>query len=155
MPAPDDLDDIRLLIELLDQEDLLEIEVEADGKRVLVRSDAAVAAELSAAAGPPLEIAAPSAPAEDEAEPEAEAIPENWVAIASPMAGVFYRAPSPDAPPYVNEGDMVEEGDVVALVEAMKVFNPIVSEVGGTVVRILVENEAQVEAEDVLFYVEQ
>jgi acetyl-CoA carboxylase biotin carboxyl carrier protein len=154
MAAPDELDDIRLLIELLDQEDLLEIEVEADGRRVLVRSDAAVTADLRAAAAeePPLDIAAPAP--EIEPTPEEEPIPENWVAVRSPMAGVFYRAAAPDAPPYVTEGDAVEEGDVLALVEAMKVFNPIVAELVGKVARIVAKNEEQVEAEAVLFLIE-
>ncbi|MFQ5808564.1 MAG: acetyl-CoA carboxylase biotin carboxyl carrier protein [Armatimonadota bacterium] len=164
MAASDDLDDIKLLIELLDQEGLLEIEVEADGRRVLVRSDAAVAADLSGApavaAGPALEAVAP--PQETEAAEdaegalaEAEVVPENWTPITSPMAGVFYRASSPDAPAYVNEGDEVEAGDVLALVEAMKVFNPIVTEVAGRIARVVPENQAQIEAEQVLFYVEQ
>ena len=156
MAASDDLDDIKLLIELLDQEDLLEIEVEADGRRVLLRSDAAVAADLAgapAAAAVAMDATAPAPEAEPE--PEAEAVPEDWVAIRSPMAGAFYRAPSPDASPYVNEGDVVEEGDVLALVEAMKVFNPIVTEVAGTIARIVPENEAVIQAEDVLFYIER
>ncbi len=154
MAAPDELDDIRLLIELLDQENLLEVEVEADGRRILVRSDAAVTAELQAAtaAGLPLELAAPAP--EVEPTPEEEPVPENWVALRSPMAGVFYRAPTPDAPSYVTEGDGIEEGDVLALIEAMKVFNPIVAEMSGTVARIVAENEEQVEAEAVLFLIE-
>ena len=155
MAASDDLDDIRLLIELLDQEDLLEIELEVDGRRVLVRSDTAVAAELS---GAPAAAALPPAPMPPapvgEPVPEAEVIPEHWLAIRSPMAGVFYRAPSPDAQPYVNEGDEVEPGDVLGLVEAMKVFNPIVAEVAGKVTRIVPGNEAPVEAEDALFFIE-
>ena len=155
MAASDDLDDIQLLIELLEQEGLLEIEVESDGTRVVVRSDAAVAADLSGA--PPMAVLPPepaSPSPEAEPVPEAEVVPEDWVAIRSPMAGVFYRSPSPDAPVYVNEGDVVEEGDVLALVEAMKVFNPIVTEVAGKVVRIVPENEAQVEAEDPLLFLE-
>ncbi|MGD8237914.1 MAG: acetyl-CoA carboxylase, biotin carboxyl carrier protein [Armatimonadota bacterium] len=162
MAASDDLDDIKLLIELLDQEGLLEIEVEADGRRVLVRSDAAVAADVSGApavpAGPALEVVAPpqeTGAAEDAEGTAAEAVPENWTPITSPMAGVFYRASSPDALAYVNEGDAVEAGDVLALVEAMKVFNPIVAEVGGRIARVVPENEAQIEAEEVLFYIEQ
>lgn len=70
---------------------------------------------------------------------------EGLVAITSPMVGTFYRASSPDSPPYVEEGDEIEKGKVVCIIEAMKLFNEIESEVSGTVVKILVENGSPVE----------
>lgn len=66
--------------------------------------------------------------------------------IVSPLPGTFYRSPAPDQPPYKSEGDTVEAGDVVGLVEVMKSFNEVRAEAGGTIVRFLVENEEPVMA---------
>jgi biotin carboxyl carrier protein len=71
------------------------------------------------------------------------------------MVGVFYRAPSPDAEPYVEDGDFVEEGDVVGIIEAMKVFNEITADVCGRIVRCVAENEQDVKVDSVLFLVER
>jgi acetyl-CoA carboxylase biotin carboxyl carrier protein len=88
-------------------------------------------------------------------EPRAEeAIPELGVKISSPMVGTFYRAPSPDAKPYVEVGAVVEKGDVVCIIEAMKMMNEIQAEVRGRVSRILVENGQPVEYEQPLFLLE-
>ena len=67
------------------------------------------------------------------------------VAITSPMVGTFYRSPSPDSPPFIQEGDTIKTGQVVCIVEAMKLFNEIESEVGGKIVKILAENGKPVE----------
>ncbi|OGF22826.1 MAG: acetyl-CoA carboxylase, biotin carboxyl carrier protein, partial [Candidatus Eisenbacteria bacterium RBG_19FT_COMBO_70_11] len=79
---------------------------------------------------------------------------ERHVAITSPMVGTFYRAPAPDADPYVEVGDMVEVGQTVCIVEAMKLMNEIESETRGRVARILVENQQPVEFGQKLFLVE-
>lgn len=76
------------------------------------------------------------------------------VPIESPMVGTYYEAPSPDSPPYVRQGDRVSKGQVVCIVEAMKLLNEIESEVSGTVVRVAVENAQAVEFGQVLFMVE-
>jgi acetyl-CoA carboxylase biotin carboxyl carrier protein len=70
------------------------------------------------------------------------------------MVGTFYRAPSPDASPYVNEGDVIKEGQVLCIIEAMKLMNEIESKVAGRVVKILVENSQPVEYGQPLFLVE-
>jgi biotin carboxyl carrier protein len=70
---------------------------------------------------------------------------EGVVAITSPMVGTFYRSPSPDSPPFVQAGDTIKTGQVVCIVEAMKLFNEIESEVGGKIVKILAENGKPVE----------
>ncbi|MFQ6130709.1 MAG: acetyl-CoA carboxylase biotin carboxyl carrier protein [Armatimonadota bacterium] len=147
-----ELDDVRKLIELFEEERLLELEVEEEGLRVLLRSDEAVAGEARTQAAAPL---APPAPhAEAPAPRRAEPLPENWVPILSPMVGIFYRSPSPESPPYVEEGSIVEEGEVVGIIEAMKVFNEIVAEVAGKIVRVVAQNEQEVKVDDVLFLVE-
>jgi acetyl-CoA carboxylase biotin carboxyl carrier protein len=74
--------------------------------------------------------------------------------IKCPMVGTFYRSPSPDKPPYIKVGDTVSVGQVVCMVEAMKLFNEIESEVSGTVVKIMLEDAAPVEYDQVLFLIE-
>ncbi|MCK5597851.1 MAG: acetyl-CoA carboxylase biotin carboxyl carrier protein, partial [Candidatus Eisenbacteria sp.] len=76
------------------------------------------------------------------------------VPIESPMVGTYYEAPSPDSPPYVRQGDRVSKGQVVCIVEAMKLLNEIESEVSGTIVRVAVENAQAVEFGQALFMVE-
>jgi acetyl-CoA carboxylase biotin carboxyl carrier protein len=78
----------------------------------------------------------------------------NLVEVTSPMVGTFYRAPSPDAPPYVEVGSRVAEGNVLCIIEAMKLMNELESEVAGTIAKILVENAEPVEYGQVLFLVD-
>lgn len=78
----------------------------------------------------------------------------NWVVVKSPIVGTFYRSSSPEKPPYAKVGDTIEVGSVVCIVEAMKLFNEIESEVSGTIVKVLVENASPVEYDQELFYVD-
>jgi len=134
-------DDLSWLLEILESEDLLELEVEEGDWRVRV-------SRASPAAGGGAERA--GAAAAGVAGPD---LPSDVVPVLSPMAGVFYRAPSPESPPYVEPGSQVERGDVVGLIEAMKIFNEDESPVSGRVVKILVENQASVQADQVLLLV--
>lgn len=77
-----------------------------------------------------------------------------YVAVKSPIVGTFYRSPSPDKPPYLKVGDRIEKGDVVCIVEAMKLFNEIESEISGTVVKVVTEDAQPVEYDQVLFLVD-
>lgn len=79
----------------------------------------------------------------------------NLLTIKSPMIGTFYRTPNPDAPNFVNIGDDIKEGQIVCIIEAMKLFNEIESDFGGRIVKILVENATPVEYDQPLFLVEQ
>lgn len=79
---------------------------------------------------------------------------ENYLEVKSPMVGTFYRSPSPDKPSYIKPGQQIEVGDVVCIVEAMKLFNEIESEVSGRIVDILVEDASPVEYDQVLFRVD-
>ncbi|MCX7760321.1 MAG: acetyl-CoA carboxylase biotin carboxyl carrier protein [Hydrogenothermaceae bacterium] len=81
-------------------------------------------------------------------------IEKNYHVIKSPLVGTFYRAPSPGAPPFVEEGDMVSKGQVLCIIEALKVMNEIESDVDGKIVKILVENGQPVEYGQELFYIE-
>jgi acetyl-CoA carboxylase biotin carboxyl carrier protein len=144
MPIQDD--DIRWLLALAESENLAEIEVRTGDGQVLVRRRDVVATAVA------------SAQAADGALPEAAAIeatlPENVVPLVAPMSGVFYRAASPDSPPYVEVGQPVEPGETVGLIEAMKLFNDVTVEVSGTVLQVLAQNEEQVEAGAPLMYIE-
>lgn len=97
-----------------------------------------------------------TAPAQGSAaeKPRQESAPSNTVTIKSPMIGTFYRRPSPDKPIFVEEGDEVSPGQVVCIIEAMKLFNEIESEVKGKIVKILVEDSSPVEYDQPLFLVE-
>lgn len=90
----------------------------------------------------------------DKPAPVAEKAADNLITIKSPMIGTFYRSSSPDKPSFVNVGDEIAAGSVVCIVEAMKLFNEIESEIGGRIVKVLVENAAPVEYDQPLFLVE-
>ncbi len=135
-------DDVRWLLELLEEEDLEEIEVEQGEMRIRVRAASALGPQPAPAAVVPGPEEAP--------QPEAHA----GVPVLAPMAGIFYRRPSPDAEPFVEQGDRVEAGDVVALIEVMKLFNEITAPVSGIISKVAVDNEERVEADQPLMYIQ-
>ena len=134
-------------MELAVRHGLAEIEVEQEGLRIrVVREHAPAAgsahrADTSGAASQPL-------PA------EAAAVPSHLVTVEAPMVGTFYRAPAPDAAPFVSEGDVVKEGQVLCIIEAMKLMNEIEAKAAGRIAKILVENAQPVEYGQPLFLVE-
>jgi acetyl-CoA carboxylase biotin carboxyl carrier protein len=131
---------VDLLAPAFEEAGLDELELEVGELRVrLARPVAAVAAvaPASAAASPPVPAAAP-APA-DGLTPFGEPSP-GMRFVSAPLTGVWYPAPSPGARPYVNEGDEINSGQVIGLIEAMKLFNEIKADASGTVRRVLVEN---------------
>ena len=103
---------------------------------------------------------APSVPTETPAAPAVAAPAKedkgenNYLEVKSPMVGTFYRSQSPDKPPFVKVGDVINEGDVVCIVEAMKLFNEIESELSGKIVKVLVEDAQPIEYDQVLFLVD-
>jgi acetyl-CoA carboxylase biotin carboxyl carrier protein len=90
---------------------------------------------------------APEAPAE-------QGIPDSWVAVVAPLAGVFYNREAPEAPPFVQVGGLVHSGQTVGLIESMKMFNEVISEVGGTVLQAVAANGEVVHTGQALLYVE-
>jgi acetyl-CoA carboxylase biotin carboxyl carrier protein len=80
---------------------------------------------------------------------------EDGIYIKAPLAGIFYRAPSPSSPPYIRDGDQVKEGQVICVIEAMKVFNELKAEYDCTVKKVVVDNGTPVDTGDVLFIVER
>lgn len=158
--------EIRELIRLLDETSLFELKLETDDMKLLLKkADAAPvsvpvgpAPVATAAAPQPVVVqtpvvaptSAPSEPAADSAT-AADVVEENVHIITSPMVGTFYRAPSPDAAPFVERGTKVGPKTVVCIVEAMKLMNEIEAEVTGEVVDILAENGQLVEYGQPLF----
>src|SRR5262245_13849297 len=143
--------ELRRLIRLVQRTGIGELEVSAGGRAVRI-STVPGAAPASGAVVPV--AAAHAAPAAAANAPAAPAKSEKHVAITSPMVGTFYRAPAPDADPYSEVGSMVEIGQTVCIVEAMKLMNEIESEVRGRVVEILVENQQPVEFGQKLFLID-
>jgi acetyl-CoA carboxylase biotin carboxyl carrier protein len=145
--------EIRRLAELLRDYTLTEVEVEREGVRVRLRREpapmAAAPALPSAPAPASPAMATTAAPA---AAPEASAA--HLLTIEAPMVGTFYRASSPDAQPFVRDGDRVKKGQVVCIIEAMKLMNEIESKVAGRVLKVLVENTQPVEYGQPLFLLE-
>ncbi len=153
-----DLRKIKKLIELLEQSNLSELEIQ-EGKdsvrlsRTMVQS--AAPAQIAASAPPAAESAAASpAPAPEPAQEAAgDDAPPDGELVRSPMVGTFYDSPDPDSSPFVEVGASVSRGDTLCLIEAMKMFNQIESELSGKVVAVLVESGQPVEFDQPLFVV--
>lgn len=127
----------------------------SEGKQFIQVPIPSGSAPAAAAGGSPASGAgaASSTPEPATAAPEEEEQKE-YLEIKSPMVGTFYRSPSPDKPPFVKIGGLIEKGDVVCIVEAMKLFNEIESEISGKIVKVLVDDAAPVEYDQTLFLVE-
>jgi len=159
-----DVKEIRQLVKMVEASDISEIEIEEEGHKIRITKRFAVenndvhiipAAQQMAApvAMPPMTI--PVA-ASAEAAPTAESAPDtNLIEVRSPMVGTFYRAPSPDADPYIEVGNSISVGQTLCIVEAMKLMNEIEAEQAGKVKEILVENAQPVEYNQVLFLLEK
>jgi acetyl-CoA carboxylase biotin carboxyl carrier protein len=153
-----DLKDLKELLDLKGRYDLAEVELEADGQRIRLRKTESPPAQiLGYPAVAPLQ-AAGSAPASPAGQPPAAApaaaLPANIREVASPMVGTFYRSSSPEADPFVKEGDVVEPDTILCIVEAMKVMNEIPAGIAGIVREILVKNGESVEYGRPLFRIE-
>ena len=133
---------------LLQSSQLSEIEVEAGGTALVLRMPSAFAAAAPATQVTPLPAAA-TAPA-TEAHLDGEAAKQSGLAVLAPLTGLYYKSPSPGAEPFVREGGEVHVGQVIGLIEAMKLFNEIKSDVAGRVVRICVDDGGLVKAKQPL-----
>jgi acetyl-CoA carboxylase biotin carboxyl carrier protein len=136
---------VRRLGAALHELGLGEIEVAWGDVRVRVQRPGAPAHGAPPASGAPDAAPAPVV---------TDVVPSSSVSVESPMVGTFYRAPSPNADPYVREGDVVKEGQIVCVIEAMKLMNEIEAKVGGRIAKILVENGHAVEYGQPLFLIE-
>jgi acetyl-CoA carboxylase biotin carboxyl carrier protein len=152
-----DLSYIKKIIKLLENSNVDEVEIEEEGKRVRVARNRVSAAPMNAAYYPvaPQMTGPNSSPLPSVAPAPAAKVAPAYLEVRSPIVGTFYRAPSPDADPYVDLGQTVKVGTVLCIVEAMKLMNEIESDAEGKVVKILVENGKPVEYNQVLFWVEK
>lgn len=147
-----DFNEIRELLAVLGQSDISELTLKSEDFELTVRKSTSVgytvmpvASTADAAIAPaPMTPppAAPSAPAPPSPAPAADT---NWVEITSPMVGTFYRSPAPDEAPFVEVGDRIRNGQVVCILEAMKLMNELEAEVSGEIIEILVDNTDPVE----------
>ncbi len=149
-----DLNLIKRLVKIVNSSDITDLEVQEDGLKVKIsKKIRGIQAVTHPHLQPvPVHEAVKAQPEAVPAEPES--IAENYHEIRSPIVGTFYRAPAPDADPYVQIGDIVSPGTVLCIVEAMKLMNEIESDVSGKVVKILVENGKPVEYNQPLFLIQ-
>ncbi len=150
--------EIRDLIDFIAQSGLNEVDIETKELKLHVKRepDQKVLKSSAPMMAAPMAVAPPAAIAAPAVAPKAEkaAAGKNTIDIKSPMIGTFYRSSNPDSPPFVSVGDKVTKGQVVCIIEAMKLFNEIESEVSGTIVKASIENSTPVEYDQVLFVVE-
>ncbi len=140
---------VKEIVELAAQHNLAELEVESGGTRIRVVREHAPAVALARRTEPIPAQHLPGRPTTEEA-----AAASNLITIEAPMVGTFYRASAPDASPFVNEGDVIKEGQVLCIIEAMKLMNEIEARVAGRLAKVLVENGQPVEYGQPLFLVE-
>jgi len=141
-----ELEDLKELIELLKDTDITELQVEKDGTKVKIKREkilASIEMPVHKTAGMQERIIT-----------ETEEETRRVATITSPIVGTFFRSPTPDASPFVEVGSSVSKGQVLCIVEAMKLMNEIESDVDGIVVKILVENGQPVEYGEPLFLIE-
>ncbi|PQJ31443.1 acetyl-CoA carboxylase, biotin carboxyl carrier protein [Nonlabens arenilitoris] len=163
-----DIKEIQNLIKFVAKSGASEVKLEMDDVKITIRTgsdsnevtyvqqalpmqaapmpQAAPAAAPAALAAAPATEAAPAAPAADDN--------SKYVTVKSPIIGTFYRKPSPDKPLFCEVGDSIKEGDTLCIIEAMKLFNEIESEVSGTIVKVLVDDSSPVEFDQPLFLVD-
>lgn len=159
-----DLKELKRLVELFEKSSISELEIDEKGTKVRLRKGGGAVAEVSAhrhITTPPTPHQAPVAQTKTEEVTAGikhkKVIPQgdNYVIVESPMVGTFYKASSEGSAPYVKEGDVIEKGQVLCIVEAMKLMNEIESEVRGRIVSILIENAHSVEFGEPMFVIEK
>lgn len=164
-----DQQSIKALIELVDKSNIGEVKIEQGNFKLTIRhkdynpkgivhttvaSAPVAAAPVAAPASTPqvapvAEEKVTAAPAPSSSEDTSK-----YLTVKSPMIGTFYRSPSPEQDPYVKVGDVVKKGDVLGIIEAMKLFNEIESEFSGTIVKVLVDNTTAIEYDQALFLID-
>ncbi len=146
--------EIKELINLMNENGLVEIEIEKDGMRIRLKK-AGAGTEASAGQTIVIEKTRLSPTQTKEEAPESiEKLATKTVEIKAPMVGTFYRTPSPETPPYVEVGQTIEPGQVICIIEAMKLMNEIKSEIKGKILEILVDNTEPVEFGQPMFLIE-
>ncbi|MBD3863035.1 acetyl-CoA carboxylase biotin carboxyl carrier protein [Olleya marilimosa] len=156
-----DLKDIQNLIKFVAKSGASEVKLETDDVKITIKTgsetETTYVQQIPMQAQMPMQQAmqqAPAAPAATEAAAPAADENSKYITVKSPIIGTFYRKPSPDKPLFVEVGQTIAEGDVLCIIEAMKLFNEIESEVSGKIVKILVDDSSPVEFDQPLFLVD-
>ena len=154
-----ELNEIQDLIKFVAKSNVSEVELETKGFKLVVKNKAPEAQQLvTVTAAAPLAAAVQQAVAPAPAAPVAAAAPADdtskYITVKSPMIGTYYSKPSPDKPVFVKEGDVVKVGTVLCVVEAMKLFNEIESEVSGKIVKILLSDKTPIEYDQPMFLID-
>ena len=139
--------EIQNIINFIKKTDLDDVSIETENYKIRVKKNNTEVTQLKEKM--PVEIE------NDETKPVEESeIETNHITIKSPMVGTLYRSPNPESEPYINEGDTINEGQTICIIEAMKLFNEIESEFSGKVIKILVDDISPVEFDQPLFLVD-
>jgi acetyl-CoA carboxylase biotin carboxyl carrier protein len=154
-----DIKQVQELVKIINKTNIAEISIEEEGLKITIKQKEEPATHIISAQAQPNYLPAPiqapppvqAAPIAAEKPAETVASIDNLITIKSPMIGTFYRSASPDKPSFVNIGDEINVGKVVCIVEAMKLFNEIESEIKGKLVKVLVEDASPVEYDQPLF----
>ena len=157
-----DLKEIQNLIKFVAKSGASEVKLEMDDVKITIRtgsdSDTTIVQQVPLATPAPVVQQAPAPAAvsipEPTVTPTSTADDSKYITVKSPIIGTFYRKPSPDKPVFVEVGTEVKEGDVLCVIEAMKLFNEIESEVSGKIVKVLVDDSSPVEFDQPLFLVD-
>ena len=155
-----DLKEIQNLIKFVAKSGASEVKLEMDDVKITIKTgseETTIVQQMPMApAAPVMQQAMPVATPVAESAPSAPAASDDskYVTIKSPIIGTFYRKPSPDKPVFVEVGTDVKEGDVLCVIEAMKLFNEIESEISGKIVKVLVDDSSPVEFDQPLFLVD-
>lgn len=153
-----DLKKIKQLINLVEEAKISHFSIEEKGIKIEIDKESSFAPQISTQPTHPVQqsITLPSTESQSNAQPKVEdksSVEEGVVEIKAQMVGTFYQSSGPDSDPFVSVGDTLTKGKVICIIEAMKLFNEIESEITGTVTEICVENESPVEFGQVLFKV--
>lgn len=163
-----DLKEIQALIKFVSKSGAQEVSLETEDFKINIKTASGAAEQptiiqavapqaampVAAAPATPAAPAAPAAPLEPEVAAAEEADNRNYIEVKSPMIGTLYRSPSPEQDAFVKVGSEIKPGDVLCIVEAMKLFNEIESEVSGKIVKVLVDDQSPIEYDQPLFLVD-
>ena len=154
------LEDIQELIKFVAKSGATEVDLEFDGIKISIKSPAkkkrgeVEEVTIIQQSAPTQTVTAPlAAPLAVLETPVAEEN-SNYITVKASMIGTFYRSSSPDKPPFISVGDIIKEGDAICIIEAMKLFNEIETEVSGTIVKVLVDDSSPIEFDQPLFLVD-
>lgn len=160
-----DIDKIQALIKFVSKQGVSEVELETEDFKITIKSDKNTKEpqvfQAQMPMMPQMQAQMPAAPAPVAPAPVAASAPapakeenSNYITVKSPMIGTFYRSAGPGKPSFIEVGDSIKEGSVTCIIEAMKLFNEIESEVSGTIVKILIDDATPVEYDQPLFLVD-